>query len=165
MTIDSMQFLAVSTALNYPAFVFSGYLELYSITVTQQYQCIASSGMDQQFKFKMTFYNVSLLIYRDNASGEREILARPYLLSDKGLDSFGIERLIVGPTVSSSKHAKEAQTFLAPSNIQFEALLGFRNTINEWGYKWIPISSIDQIWLTPIIEVPGQALRLILGVE
>ncbi|KAI1362710.1 hypothetical protein F5Y08DRAFT_354985 [Xylaria arbuscula] len=138
----------------------------------------------------MTFYNVSLLIYRDNAAGEREILARPYLLSDEGeqmfcvpfqasepgeqpiacakrlgLDSFGIERLIVGPTVSSSKDSREAQTFLAPSNMQFEALLGWRNTVNEWGYKWIPISSIDQIWLTPIIEVPGQALRLILGKE
>ena len=131
-------------------------------------------------------HNVSLVVYRDNAASKREVLVRylplegghmtcvPFQALEPGeeaihgvqrlgLESFGLGTLSIGPMFGSGSDASETRTFLAPSTPQFETVIQSQGEINGWQYAFIPVSSIDFIWLTSEISVSRETLRMLCG--
>ncbi|KAI0513074.1 hypothetical protein F5B22DRAFT_613392 [Xylaria bambusicola] len=130
----------------------------------------------------MIFYSISLLVYRDNAAGEREILVR-YLASEAMVLSQALEpgkepihcaqRLAMrhlgvyipyrdlsrnaSVTVERAGDARGVQVFLVPSTAQIEALT--QQETQGWRYSFLPLSSMTSLWLTPEIAVDRESLE------
>ncbi|KAK5630527.1 hypothetical protein RRF57_006242 [Xylaria bambusicola] len=129
------------------------------------------------------FYNISLMVYRDNANGVHEILVRydasqaqrEYCLPSHSLEpgeqpipsaqrlgsrSLGINipdsALSLKGSVTmetTGRQPKEVRIFVVRSTAEFEALTQ-RDEVRGWKHTFIPYSAVRDLWVTPGIAVP-----------